>query len=375
MTDIYVIGIEPLENRYSSQWYRHIPKLIESESQKIGKDLNVIIVDGEIVENSTSNGTFLNFSDTNIYKSSQLMAICDRFKEGKILPGSKFLYTDAWNPTVLQLKYIAELSKIPIEIHGMWHAGQYDRFDILGQVIGNKPWISHAEKSMFYCFDTNWFATDFHLDMFIKSHFSTPSQSIYDYAQVRSEFIGTKKVDRTGWPMEYLFEILKSYSMLPKKQQITFPHRISPEKQLEIFKDLEKSLPEYDWIVCQESSLTKDEYHNILGESKIIFSASNQETLGISSCIEGPLCGAIPFSPNRLSYTELFKGFPMFLYPSEWTENWQSYLSNKDKLIDRLKLLMEYSESSWIKTYLTEYINGHCKKYFIADNLIRSLIS
>ena len=51
--------------------------------------------------------------------------------------------------------------------------------------------------------------------------------------------------------------------------------------------------------------MTKDEYHNILGEAKIVFSANLQETLGISA-YEGALVGAIPMVPDRLSYTEMY---------------------------------------------------------------------
>lgn len=374
MQDLYIIPIEKLETRYTTEWYHHIPKMLEIEAQKIGKDVNVIVVDGEEVSPMPTPGAFLDFAATNIFKSSQLSAICDQFRQNKIAPNTKFLFTDAWNPNVIQLRYMSELLGIPIEIHGMWHAGSYDPADFLGRLIGDKPWVRNAEKSMMECYDTNWFATTFHMDMFIKTLFGKPNESIYEYAQTRSNFIGTNKVDITGWPMDYLFDTLKPFTELKKKPQIVFPHRLAPEKQLEIFKDLEKSMPEYQWIVCQEKTLTKDDYHTILGESKIIFSASLQETLGISSCIEGPLCGALPFSPNRLSYAELFKGFPMFLYPSEWTENWEAYIANKYKLIERLKLLIEYSNSTWIKTYLNEYINNNCKKYFIADNLIKSLI-
>ena len=79
-----------------------------------------------------------------------------------------------------------------------------------------------------------------------------------------------------------------------RKKILFFSHRIAPEKQVDIFKDLADSLPEYDFIVwSQEQTLTKDEYHNLLGKAKIVFSANTQETLGIS-CYEGALVGATP---------------------------------------------------------------------------------
>ena len=41
-------------------------------------------------------------------------------REGKVKDGDS-LYTDAWNPIVLQLKYMAELLNVKIKIGGMWH--------------------------------------------------------------------------------------------------------------------------------------------------------------------------------------------------------------------------------------------------------------
>jgi len=71
--------------------------------------------------------------------------------------------------------------------------------------------------------------------------------------------------------------------------------------------------------------------------TKIVFSANTQETLGIS-CFEGSIVGSYPMVPDRLSYTEMYGH--SFKYPSEWTENWDSYLANKDKLIKHINLVL-----------------------------------
>ena len=82
----------------------------------------------------------------------------------------------------------------------------------------------------------------------------------------------------------------------------------------------------------------KNEYHNLLGSAKLIFSANLQETLGIS-WYEGALLDVIPMVPNRLSYSEM--AIPEFAYPSEWTEDWQNYLANKKKIIAKIEDYME----------------------------------
>jgi len=115
---------------------------------------------------------------------------------------------------------------------------------------------------------------------------------------------------------------LTMYKNMPKRDLILFPHRIAPEKQVEIFRDLKEHLPQYEFVVCQDQQLTKNEYHNLLGEAKLVFSANLQETLGIS-CYEGAVVDAIPMVPDRLSYTEMY--YDTFKYPSKWTESFDAY--------------------------------------------------
>jgi hypothetical protein len=238
------------------------------------------------------------------------------FCSGAVHPGDHFIFTDAWHPGIINLKYMSELLGIPVTTHGLWHAGSYDPQDFLGRLVGDKPWVRFAEKSFFEAFDHNHFATDFHIKMFCNNllHVMMP-QSIEGFKE-------SGKIVRTGWPMEYMEDTLAMYKGMEKRDLILFPHRIAPEKQVEIFRDLKEHLPQYEFIICQEQQLTKREYHNLLGEAKLVFSANLQETLGIS-WYEGAIVDAIPMVPDRLSYSEM--AMDVFKYPSQWTESWNSY--------------------------------------------------
>lgn len=321
---IYLVPIEPIDTRYTRQWYDHIPRLLDSA----GAD--VVIIEGDDVPAQPTPGAFLDFGATNIYKSSQLMTIAQLFREGRIKDGDRFLYTDAWNPTVIQLRYMAELLGKKIEIHGMWHAGSYDPQDFLGRLVGDVPWVRNAESSLFYCFDVNWFATQYHVDLFLRELFGEVTKS--DRSAFMHHHPG--RIRLTGWPMEYLHDMLPPMSRTVRKPSIVFPHRLAPEKQVEIFRDLAREMPEYDWVVCQDTTLTKEEYHDILASASLLFSANLQETYGISA-IEGLLAGALPLLPDRLSYSEMWDG--RFMYPSEWTENWEAYQFNKQEMIRRIR--------------------------------------
>ena len=245
------------------------------------------------------------------------------FCAGAVKPGDHFLFTDAWHPGIINLKYMSELLNIPVVTHGLWHAGSYDPQDFLGRLVGNKPWVRHAEKSFYEAFDHNYFATQFHIELFCENLLGfTPAKTLYD-----------TKIVRTGWPMEYMDSTLTVYKNMPKRDLIVFPHRIAPEKQVEIFRDLKEQLPQYEFVVCQDQQLTKNEYHNLLGEAKMVFSCSLQETLGIG-CYEGAIVDAMPMVPDRLSYTEMY--YDAFKYPSKWTESFASYETNRPDLCGKI---------------------------------------
>ena len=317
---IFIVDIEAVDTRYTKQWKEHLPAQLRRATNE-----DVKVISGGETPQATTPGAFLNFGGTNVYKSKQLETIGEMFCKGEVEDGDYFLYTDAWNPTVIQLRYMAELLGVDIRVGGLWHAGSYDPHDFLGRLIGDKPWVRHAEMSMYECYDDNFYATDFHIDLFTDTMMDN-----YD--------VDMDKAIKVGWPMEYLRNSLDSYKGMQKRDLILFPHRVAPEKQVEIFRDLKERLPQYEFVVCQEQELTKNEYHNLLGEAKLVFSANLQETLGIS-WYEGALVDAIPMVPDRLSYSEM--ALPEFKYPSAWTEDYDAYLHNRDKVIAQIVNYME----------------------------------
>jgi hypothetical protein len=335
---VFLVDLESVETRYTGQWKSHVPELLRKANH------NVQVISGPTdIPSATTPGAFLNFGGTNIYKSSQVEQIGRLFCNGSIASGDHFIFTDAWHPGIINLKYMSELLGIPVTTHGLWHAGSYDPQDFLGRLVGNKPWVRHAEKSFFHAFDHNYFATDFHIKMFF-------TNLLNDYP-AENPWLGEDLVEildgewpkfvRTGWPMEYMANTLAPYKGLKKRDMILFPHRIAPEKQVEIFRDLATHLPQYEFVVCQDQTLTKHEYHTLLGESKMVFSANLQETLGIS-WYEGAIVDAIPLVPDRLSYSEM--AFDTFKYPSEWTQDYTSYEKNRQSLCYKIIQYMDNYE-------------------------------
>lgn len=341
---IYVVDLEYVPTRYTCEWKSSVPELIKASTD----EPVVIISGGEDVITATP-GAFLNFQQTNIYKNNQINDIARRFTN-EIQPGDRFIFLDAWHTGILQLKYMSELLNKPVEIMALWHAGSYDPQDFLGRLIKDKKWTYNTERAIYNAVDYNWFATDFHIKLFENE-------------------IDSGKSYKTGWPMEYMPEMFRKYDSSNKEDIIVFPHRLAPEKQPEIFRDLEKALPEYKFVVCQDQALSKSEYHELLAKSKMMWSANLQETLGISP-YEGALLGVYPLLPDRLSYSEMYP--TDFLYPSRWTESYNSYLENKDTIVGYIRYKMEtYDENVGKVKKLSEHLG---EEFFSAGQLLKVLV-
>jgi len=312
MNTIWIIPIEPIDQRYTKQWYDNIPVMLERKIAERDLDYKVVTIDGEDFkpDNRTA-GAFLDFGATNVYKATQAAEVSRLFSQGKVKAGDKFLVTDAWNFIITPIKYMSDLLDTPVEIHSIWHAGAYDPSDILGYKM-QKPWPWEAEKSWFYSSDYNYYATEFHKTMFLRN------------LQIPQGY-STKAV-RSGQPHELIVDGLRELQVVEKQKRIMWPHRYNADKQPEIAEDLAE---DYDMVITQNMNLNKQEYYETLASSVAIFSCALHENLGIS-VMEAVLTGAIPIVPDRASYREMY--LPEFKYPSAWTESYEAYQENRENL-------------------------------------------
>lgn len=343
--NLYLISLEPIENRYTAQW----KKWIQQDCEDTGIFASVVDIDGfdgrPIKENVGSTG-FLDFVGTNIWKSVQIQKIAQLFEKNKVKHGDKFLFYDAWHYGAIALRYMSELNGIHVKIYGMWHAGSYDPNDLLGQ-RGLYRYFYKFEEGLFDVYDKSFVATEYHKDLICQN------------LDARR-----KKIHVTGFP--YNFSELDTFKNIEKENLIVFPHRLSEEKQPHILKQLEEGLncAGYEVCFCQENKLTKEEYHVILAKSKMMFSANLQETWGIGT-FEAMYLKSIPWVPDRLSYSEMYA--ENFLYPSEWTIGRPSYVEIFDDIIEKLE---KYEE---LVPYMDSNIEFLKQKYCTFDNIKEEL--
>jgi hypothetical protein len=351
---VWVVSLEPIEQRYTGEWQRHLPDQIRSAARERGSDERVDVIAGSDMAAGTSPGAFLDFAGTNVFKAGQIETIAKAFQSGDVKRGDRFLFTDAWHYGVIAVRYMSDLLEVPVKLVGLFHAGSYDPHDFLGR-INDRRWASDFERSLFHALDASCFATDFHIDMF-KSGLGIDDDS---------------RILRCGWPMEYLPTVLEPHRGRQKRKLVLFPHRLAPEKQVDIFRDLATEFPGYEFRVCQDTQLTKAEYHRLLGEALLVFSANLQETLGIG-LYEGMLCGVRPFAPDRLSYREMYP--QEYLYPSEWTESFAVYRAHKAELVRSLADALVAAERMPSRTACVEAAQEIAARFFNGADLYRTVL-
>lgn len=351
----WIVELEPIDARYTAQWYVEIPKQLEAHKQQIGSDVNVVTLgtNGVVTNNNVTSGAFLDFYHTNNYKASQVERIAKLFQEGYIKSGDRFFFADIWHFGITALKYMAELTGIDVTITAYVHAGAYDPTDILGMKMG-KDWSHNQERAWFYACDEVYVASDFNRGIFIRN-LGIPEEHQH-------------RVVTVGQPMDYLNR-LQVRKDTPKENIILFPHRLNNDKLPEIFRDLRDHLPDdIRALMTQEENLSKDEYYELLSRTKVVFSCSLHENFGISM-VEGVLCGAIPMVPNRACYPELH--LAANVYPSEWTKDFGSYLENRDRLLDMIvDYVRNYEIHNTVYDMRTKLINKFIHPTAMYDRLV-----
>ncbi len=296
---LHVVPIEPLEERYSKQWYDWTRSYLEAH------EVDYVFINPESYK-KIENGKFLDVIGTNIYKNKQLEIILGLFRDGLVQNGDVFWFHDLWFPGLEMLFYLRDALKIDFKIYGCLHAGTYDSHDYLSQ-CGMGKWGEDLENAWLAGVDGVFVATQYHAKLLSTNRKIEPEKLyVTGFPFYPREFMQDRlpEVDSTELPNRIGKEGLVS---------IVFPHRLDAEKNPQMFDELaevlisDRSLKKYqfEFIKTKEVCNSKDAYYDLLSVSDIAVSFADQETWGIAMQ-EATVLGCIPVVPARLSYMEMY---------------------------------------------------------------------
>lgn len=329
MSNLFIIDIEPLDNRYTKQWRTHFPKVARDA---LGDIYTVFNIAGTVEYAQPQAGAFFDFAGTCAYKASQAQRIAKMFKDGQVKPNDVFLFTDAWNQTVHTVKYMSELLNIPVKMGGIWHAGWYDPTDILGATIKNKTWAYELERSYYAALDWNWFGTKYNKDLFCR----TLNLELDSETETKCFVTGV-------YPFDWIKDLRNKQ---PKQNRVVFPHRLNYDKAPHLFdalkEEVQRTHPHIEFIKTQELNLDKKDYYELLKTCKVIFSANKHENLGIGT-FESMSAGCLPVLPAKLSYGEIYNDWCLYFIGVDFYDNFDAYKGNIAKMIiDRVENYDQY---------------------------------
>lgn len=356
MNKLFYVPIEPLDERYSSQWYRQFP--IEFKKAK----LNVEVIDGEVLTDVIEVGSFLDVNSSAYYKSEQLKRIALLFYERKINNGDKFFFGDIEFNGIETVKYLADLQNIKIQLYGFLHAGSYTKEDFMQKAT---PYAKYFELGWLKIFDKIFVGTQYHKD-------AVYNRRIMPFANELDKKELHDKIIVTGNPIfksEY-----KVCSTVKKKNQIIISNRFDYEKRPNLSLDfaymIKKRIPDVniiittgrpvfrsnkDWlieyakelekdgIVTIYSGLSKSEYHTFLAESKVMLTNTIEENFGYC-VVEACFYNTYPLCPNDYSHPELLNNDDRLLFNDE------------DEILDKLEYLLNRNFS--VEHYAIHYFSS-----------------
>lgn len=340
---VWLVELEAHENRYTKQWATEFPKYLE-----LYEDLKVERVNGSVLKSThqTSSGAFLNWAGTNYYKAVQAQELSALFAHQQIGHDDIILFADFWNPVILQVRYMITMLGLNTRIAALAHAGVYDPADLLHQKSKRDYLTSSAydrfvqtEKAIVQACDVVYFATEFHQNLFRKTH---------------PEFGNTKVV---GFPFEYVRRI--EFPQVPKENLIIFTQRNSPEKNPQSFDSWERAMPQYKFVNVQKLNPTKVQYHEWIAKAKLMLSFADQETLGITP-FEALAGNCMILVPNRLSYEEMYTSGCKY--------------QSKDDLAIKINNYMDLPDETRNQFCKAEF-NSVRKKYFSCEEMAKDLIN
>lgn len=329
MRTVYLIPIEPLEERYSASWYKNIPSALHDAQY------NVEVIEGDPLTDVIETGSFLDMNSTVAYKSSQMRRIARKFYRNEVKPNSIFFVTDLEFWGIEAIRLLSQINKVPVQIVGFLHAASYTTEDAFSVA---EPYQKYTELGWLAAADLVLVGSQYHKRAIIE-------RRIEKYADKKDIPVLSAKISCSGNP---LFK--SDYAEFPdiqKRKKLILSNRFDYEKRpnisLNIAYILKKRHPDLEIVITTSSrtlrsnapwlveyanrleedkiltikdGLTKEEYHRELASSSLFITNSIEENFGYC-LVEACIYDVAALAPDYCSHREILNSNLDLLFTSE----------------------------------------------------------
>ena len=374
------MGLEPYEGRYTLQ----LQDWSEAVYKKRGIDY--IVVPGTTIDNtkSISVGQVLDAHGRSYFGMSQLMNLVQMMRNGECTGEDVVFFEDMFQPGIESLPYI--MCQIPEEqrptIYLRCLAQAIDPDDFV-HVWGMSKWMSLYEQMCNEIPNVNILATNEEMVAHMKiANWSAPIYNISGLSFGKEEVLG--RVNNNIKPFA------------ERKDRVVFAARFDQEKQPDFFMDIIENVkhirPDVEFAVLSggplrsnnqkyldralhlekaglltiEKDLQKNDYYNIVNDSKVLFNCALQDWVS-NTVSEADALGCNVVYPAYRSFPETFANDYKRLY-TPWSkedaitkilqgleapsENMGMISDWTNGTIDRMIDIMEgsYKKNTWLRS-------------------------
>lgn len=320
---IYYLPIEPLDERYTEQWYRWFP------AEFIRQGLPYRVVDGEpLLADEIRVGTFLDINSTLHYKAEQLKQVALLFHLQQVKDGDVFLVADAEFWGIEAIRYLATLNRLQVRMVGFVHAGSYTAEDFMEPCVNFARYYEHAWGQVF---DTLCVGSEYHRQALVTKR-GVPEAKIlvtgnpYDIQETRA-LVGPLRASRDApdiTPQNHRpMRVIHSNRPDPEKR---------PELTLDLFEHLKPKHPSWELMVTTSrqtwgagvlraralamqdrgvltirEGISKRAYLRLLADSRVMTGNTIEENFGYC-VLEALAMDTVPVIPDAFSHPELVEG-------------------------------------------------------------------
>lgn len=326
MNTIYIVPIEPLEERYTGEWYRFLPSEFMSEGW------NVVQIDGTPTTDAIETGSFLDINSTIHYKAGQMQKISELFRKKQIKEGDVFFISDLEFWGIESLRMLSQINGVPIKIYGFLHAASYTKEDAFAvaadyQKYTEIGWLkavdgifvgTHYHKRAVWerriipivgdTFEGARIAEKIHVvgnPLFMTAYDPYPTQK-------RNKIVITNRFDSEKRPDQSLLVARLVKEKVPDVEVVVTTSRPTFRSNKQWLVDLARMYEREGWLTIK-AGLTKQQYHDELRDAKVMISNSIEENFGY--CIaEAILFGVSPILCRGLSHDEMVQNDQRYLF-------------------------------------------------------------
>ena len=349
--NLYILPIEPLEERYTGEWYRLLPeKFAEWNFETVTQ------IDGTPTTSVIETGSFLDINSTIHYKAGQMQKVSEMFRQKQVKEGDVFFVSDLEFWGIESLRLMSQINQVPIKIYGFLHAASYTREDAFEVAASYQKF---TEVGWIAAVDGVFVGTHYHREAVIDRRLkplNLPDAEFYQLSnkfhvvgnplfldayhtnvgataevlQKENKIVITNRFDSEKRPDQSLLIAYLVKQQLPDTKVVITTSRPTFRSNQQWLVDLARSYEKEGWLEIK-SGLSKQEYHNELKTAKVMISNSIEENFGYC-IVEAILFGVSPILTNGLSHPELvnYNGRYLFDNISEAVEKTIAQLKDHD---------------------------------------------